>query len=111
MRYLANAFSLNMTPETAILMKMPITQAEFCAAVNDAINAIGHQGTADLINTLCNTKITANRVMVKANYGDEIYVIQLLIRLEEGKVLSLNELMELLSKGLIKFYRVTVQKP
>ena len=111
MRYLVNAFSLNMVPETAILVKMPITQAEFCAAVNEAINAIGHETTANLINTLCNARLTANRIAIKAGYGEEIYVIQVMTRLEEGKVLSLSELMELLSKGLIKFYKVTVQKP
>lgn len=113
MRYLANAFSLSMVPGESMLVVKPIDKEEFCAAISEpsTINAIGHQGTADLINMLCNAKITVNRIMVKANYGDEIYVIQVMTRLEEGKVLSLNELMELLNKGLIKFYKVTVQKP
>ena len=113
MRYLANAFSLSMVPEEATIIKMPISQQEFCAAISEpnTINAIGHQGTAELINTLCGTHIGVNRIAIKANYGDEIFVIQVMTRLEEGRVLTLNELMELLNKGLIKFYRVTVQKP
>ena len=112
-RFLVNAFSLSMVPEEAVMVKTPIGKEEFCAVVSESntINAIGHQGTAELINTLCGTHIGVNRIAIKANYGDEVFIIQLMVRLEEGKVLSLNELMELMNKGLVKFYKVTVQKP
>ena len=47
-----------------------ISKEEFCNAVSNAINAIGHESTVSLINTLCNTSIKLNRIAIKAKPGD-----------------------------------------
>ncbi len=39
-----------------------ISKEEFCNAVSNAINAIGHESTVSLINTLCNTNLRLNRI-------------------------------------------------
>jgi hypothetical protein len=66
---------------------------------------IGHQSTADLVNALCGTAFKMNRGTFTSNKGDEIYIITLSVRLEEGKVLTLDEISELLRQDKIKFMR------
>ena len=109
--YLANAFSPSM------LMKLPvdvefrdITREEFCEEVVKGRheNAIGHVGTVQLINSLCGSNLNINRVSIQANIGDEIYIILLTIRLEEGKVLKSDEIKRLYEEGKVKFVKALI---
>ena len=111
--YLVNAFSLNMLdkfPAKVVIDK--ISQKEFCAKLEESfkderfINAIGHDSTVTLVNKLCGTIITKNRIEIKMNKGDNVLVIMVSQRLEEGKVLSQEEITKMLEEGKISFYEV-----
>jgi len=111
MKYLSNGLSPNMFSfqKGKVTVKIEhINVNEFCTNIKDAVNTIGHQSTADLINSLCGTSLKMNRITFTASKGDEIYVITLTIRLEEGKVLSADEIAELMNQGKIKFMRAVI---
>ena len=114
--YLVNAFSINMLGKfpTKVVIDS-ISQEEFCSKLEDSFeeesftNAIGHYGTVYLINKICGTIITKNRIDVKLQKGDVALVAMLNYRLEEGKVLLEEEIMEMLKEGKISFYEVEVR--
>jgi len=85
-----------------------ISNEEFCKAVPVADNAIGHDGTVSLINTLCETQITTNRIAIKVQPTDVVYIINIATRLPEGKILDRDELIQLLEGGKIQFWKATV---
>lgn len=110
---MVNAFSLNMItkfPMTITIDK--IDKEEFCLKLElrleegELVNAIGHDSTVKLINALCGTKLEKNRIEVKMQEGDIALVVMVSQRLEEGKVLSQEEIMTMLSEGKIVFYEV-----
>lgn len=113
MKYLVNAlslsmFNLNVDLDIGLYVKQ-MTPTDFCREIDDSvISAIGHQATAQLISTLCSKQVNTNRVEVKLNDKDELLVIQLLTRLPEGKILSADEIMELMSGGLVKLLKIKV---
>jgi len=111
--YLANAFSLNMLSNfPADLTVVKIEKEEFCSEIQDGmkyeqfVNALGHESTVNLVNKLCETSLQKNRVEVKMVEGDKALIIQPIQRLEEGKVLSDEEIMRMLKEGKIVFYKV-----
>lgn len=108
MKYLANAFFPSMVELPAFVEFKETTLEEFCQAVTVAQNAIGHKGTTDIINQLCGTSINTNRIQIRAKAGDELYIFTIGVRLEEGRVLSKEELEQLLKEGKIKFVRAKV---
>lgn len=59
-------------------------------------SAIGHQSTCDALNTLLelqgSEKITVNRIEIQMKRGDEALIFKPKGRLEEGKVLTVEEL-------------------
>jgi len=110
-KYLANGFSPNMISQSSDVSFEAISSEEFCKNVSDSVNAIGHDGTVSLINTLCNTQLKTNRVMVHVQPTDVIYVINVSTRLPEGKVLTYDELEQLLHEGKIQFWKVTIFQP
>jgi hypothetical protein len=85
-----------------------VNKDEFCEAVKHAVNSIGHAGTVDLVNKLCGTSLTVNRISISADVGDEIYVILLTIRLEEGKVLSREEITKMYEEGKVRLVKAKV---
>jgi len=110
--YLANGFSPSMLPLPAYVQFTNIDIKEFCQVVTGGVqNAIGHQGTADLINGLCGSNLQVNRASIKANAGDQIYIITLLYRLEEGKVLKSDEIQRLYEEGKVQFIKAKVYGP
>jgi len=113
MKYLTNSISLNMfelnSPTGLGLFVKPQSISEFCSAINTAINAIGHKATTDLVNSLCSTNLAPNRFEIKLSDKDELFVIQLLTRLPEGKVLTSEELSNMYNNGLIKLLRIKVR--
>ena len=81
---------------------------EFCEAIPNSVNAIGHAGTIALINSLCNTNIPVNRVNIKAKIGDTVYIVILSTRLEEGKVLNSEEVKQMHDEGKVVFLKATI---
>lgn len=55
-------------------------------------SAIGHQSTAELLSSLLGTAVPMNRIQVQTAPGDQVLVFRLKTRLQEGKVLSLDEI-------------------
>jgi len=113
--FLTNSFSpsmLKLQIHTKIEVEFEeIDSEDFCKMIkstNDVINAIGHQSTVNLINTLCFTQFQMNRISVTADKGDIIIALILTVRLEEGRILKDDEIKQLLEQGKIKFVKVSV---
>jgi len=82
---------------------------EFCEVIaNGVFNAIGHQGTIDFLNMLCNSQLKINRVSIKATIGDMLYIVMLSMRLEEGKVLNTQEVQKAYDEGKIMLLKAKV---
>lgn len=56
------------------------------------VSAVGHQATAEIISALTGAEVPFNRAQISLCNGDKVLVFQLLTRLEEGRVLSPEEL-------------------
>jgi len=107
--YLTNSFSPNMLKLPADVSFMQTNKNEFCEVIaNGVFNAIGHQGTIDLVNILCNTKLDLNRVAIRAKTGDTIYILTLALRLEEGKLLTKEEIVKLYEEGKVMLLKAKV---
>lgn len=84
-KYLGNAFSLQMVNSPATLSVRDLTQAEFAIALPQCESVVGHPTTAALLSTLFGEEVKTNRVSVKLDPGDVLYVAQYNgPRLEEG---------------------------
>jgi hypothetical protein len=59
---------------------------------NGFISAIGHEPTAKFLSQILQIQIPVNRVQIKMEPKDKAIVIRLLKRVEEGKVLSEEEI-------------------
>lgn len=110
--YLCNSFSLSMLENTSGELKYrEINTEELKEKIHQGfISAIGHEATAKLVSELTGIDVPMNRIMVKAKPYDYIIVVQIMIRLEEGEILSLQEIQELLEQGKIKFFLVDILK-
>ncbi|MEM1724616.1 MAG: DUF1874 domain-containing protein [Candidatus Bathyarchaeia archaeon] len=112
-RYLVNAFSLNMLPEiasvTVTLRIRKLAAEEFCSEVRDAVNAIGHPTTMSVINALCSTNLAASRIEVRLGDGDELVVFQVKTRLPEGKILSADEIRQMMQSKQVELLKVKVE--
>ena len=109
--YLANAFSPSMLTLLPLDVEFsPVNEQEFCEEVvnRNPVNAVGHQGTVDLINSLCGSNLKVNRISILADVGDEIYIVMLTVRLEEGKILSKEEIQRMYQEGKVKFMKAKV---
>jgi hypothetical protein len=97
MVYLGNAFSLNMlnAPEVQLKVSEISLQEAKNILSGGFISAVGHQATADILSKLLDIPVLFNRVEVKLQKGDVLIVFQLLKRLEEGKVLTEEEIKNL----------------
>jgi hypothetical protein len=69
------------------------------------ISAIGHDSTAKFLSQLLGIEIPANRIQVNLKEDDLLIVAQLLERLPEGKILTLEEI----QKFPIKFFQVKIK--
>jgi len=109
--YLLNAFSLSMLPsnfdgELCVNRNVPLgyVQAMLAArAKEDVVSAVGHEATAKVMSELLGYPVTANRVMVQLKPGDVAVVFQLSTRLQEGQVLSTEEVKKLYKDGKASF--------
>ena len=94
--YLGNAFSLGMLDGDAKLEVRKVSTEDVKKLLNgDFVSAIGHESTAQVVSKLLQTEVPQNRIQLKLEKGDTLVVFQLLKRLEEGKVLSEEELKSL----------------
>ena len=111
--YLSNAFSLsmlNLNPAAVVIVR-PIS----LDGVKDLLSkrgfesAVGHQSTAEILSNLLSVEVPANRIHIKLEAGDVLIVFQLSVRLQEGQVLSREELRDLYEKGQASFVLVEVE--
>ena len=94
---IASAFSLNMLPFTPARIYVAETSREnFVRAINKLriprLSVIGHKATADVLSQILGWQVNENRINYVAENGDIIAVFIPGIRLEEGKVLTEDEL-------------------
>jgi len=88
---------------------------KFCSELRERINsgelqnAIGHDSTMSIVNSLCGVNMNVNRISVKANNDDQLLIIMIGERLQEGKVLSESEIKEMMNKGKVNFYIANVR--
>jgi hypothetical protein len=74
------------------------------------VSAVGHPSTAAVMSTLLGLPVEANRVSITLGVGDVLIVFQLQVRLEEGKILSSEEVQDLYNRGLASFVVVEVSQ-
>ena len=92
---ISNAFSVNMLKQDTMLFFAQITLDIATFMVNDSgkiYSIVGHQATADLLSAKLGCLVPLNRENYKKEKDDRIIVCLPSKRLEEGKVLSLEEL-------------------
>ena len=90
---LSNAFSVNMLKHDELLFFGQIDLETAKTLAQDGIySVIGHQSTADLLSAKLGVEIKMNRENYKKESDDSIIVCLPSKRLDEGKVLTLDEL-------------------
>jgi len=71
----------------------PLTHAQARTILSQPFtSAIGHQGTAELLSTLLNLDIRANRIEINMLPNDKALIFRLKQRIEEGKIFSKAEM-------------------
>ncbi|MEM4048872.1 MAG: DUF1874 domain-containing protein [Zestosphaera sp.] len=106
--YISNSFSLGMIPGGGLLAVLPITGQDFCESLKEGISVVGHPATAQVLSTMCGQEVQVNRKAITLEKNDKVVVAQILTRLDEGKVLSADEVNELVKQGKMTFMEVTV---
>ena len=113
--FILSAFSLSMVKDRGWIHihLREVSPEEAGAIVREAksrgkevISAVGHASTAQLMTKLLGVEVPVNRAVVTFEDGDEAIIFQLMIRLQEGQVLSEEELQQLLSEGKIKLLHI-----
>jgi len=107
MLHISNAFSLGMLQGSEVTLKVTevnLATVKSLLKAQDFQSAVGHQGTADIVTSLLDVAVPMNRISLKLGKGDTLVVFQLLTRLEEGRVLSKEEV----EKLPFKFFLVEV---
>ena len=106
--YVVNAFSANMVNPPVNISFNKVDKTEFCEAITGSVNGVGHKGTVDLINMLCNTNISVNRMNIKAKIGDTVYIVILAFRLEEGQILGSEEVTKAYNEGKVTLLKAQI---
>jgi len=115
--YIGNAFSVTMLQdfEDVAVVFRKITTNEARDIVEQAkqksweiISFVGHPSTAEVMSRLLSMEVPANRVSVKLREGDQMIVFSINTRLPEGRILSEEELEELVEQGKIQWWLVYV---
>ncbi len=70
----------------------PISLDEARQLAKDAISAIGHQATADILTAQLGIKVEINRIQITMKPGDTALVFRLKRRLPEGTVLGAKDI-------------------
>lgn len=110
MTYITNAFPINALQKLDFsrltVSKIGLDAARALASETQLVSAIGHQSTADVVSNLIGVQIPMRRERLIFNPGDDVLVFSLNTRLEEGKVLTKDEL----EKLDFQFYFVTINE-
>jgi hypothetical protein len=95
---------LNVTKSIKIeIQELSVDDVKKILENNKSIKSIiGHESTATLLSQLLGIKVEFNREAIMLKPGDSLIVFQLLTRLPEGKILSLEEIQQL----PFKFYYI-----
>lgn len=85
-KYITNAFSLNMLAElTSVIEIAEVSLEDAKALAEGAASAIGHADTAAVVGDVLGQTVAFNRVSVSLEKGDQVLVAQYIgPRLEEG---------------------------
>lgn len=75
MNYLANAFSINMIPVDNFTI-LQVKRVESKDVPSDVVSAIGHPDTARVVEGILGYKVPCNRMNLKLEEGDTLYVAQ-----------------------------------
>ena len=88
-----------------------VSLSEAREMINDRTftSAVGHESTAQVLSTLLGVEVPPNRIAISLKKGDGLLVFQLLVRLEEGRVLTSEEVEALVREGKVKLYLVEVE--
>ena len=111
-----NAFSPSMLTEKSVAVAFrEVTLSEINELLNYCPNcifesAIGHESTAKLLSELLKVKVPVCRRSIQLTENTILVIVNVSERLPEGKVLSSEELGELLRHGKIRFYVAYVAK-
>jgi hypothetical protein len=92
---IGNAFSTNMLPGGSIIEFIPLTidrVKEIMNSATEIMSIIGHPATAQLFTQLLQREIKVNRINYMMSKDDTLIIGSVATRLEEGKVLTLEEL-------------------
>ena len=105
MRYVLSSLVMPCSDDQFVLecQKISLEEAREWVKAGEFISAVGHESTAKLLTELLGSEIPANRIFVDMQKDDEALAIQFLVRVQEGKVLSKEELEELYKQGKIVF--------
>jgi len=104
MLYLSNSFSLGMISGDAIIQVREVTTEQVKSLLENFVSVIGHTGTAEILSRILNLEVPTNRTSIKLSEKDRLIVFQILTRLEEGRVLTAEEVASL----PFKFYLVEI---
>jgi len=109
--YIANAFSLSMIQNLPAKLEVEEVSEEYVKIIaKRAVSAIGHEATASIVSERLGVQVPVNRVQIKLNEGDCVYVFQLLQRLPEGKVLSKEEISSIPAKWVRVYVKDEVRE-
>ena len=110
--FLSNAFSLGMlqaSPEGLTLKVRPVSLEEARSLLQGGFESVvGHPATSQILTTLLGVEVPPRRVAITLKAGDQVLVFQLGVRLEEGKILSSEEVAALYNEGKATFMLVEV---
>lgn len=82
-----------------------LDQAKLVVKWNGFQSAVGHQSTCDVLTKLLGVEVKLNRIQYSQKIGESALVFKLKGRLEEGKILSAEEV-ELMEYEFGKLERI-----
>ena len=87
--------SILTTKGTFRLDDITLDEAKNLVHNNEILSAVGHKSTADILTTLLEKEIPANRIEYAQNVNEKALVFKLNGRPEEGKILTADEIQEM----------------
>lgn len=77
------------------LRQITLNEARDLIKNNEFVSAIGHKSTAEILTTLLEEKIEENRINFVQDVGQKCLVFKLLGRPEEGKILTIDDIINI----------------
>jgi len=98
--FISNAFSINMvkSPANLTIAEVDINDVKNIVTTNSFTSAIGHNSTSEILSKLLGVEVPTNRISISLNNDDILIVFQVMVRIEEGRILSEEELQALPKK-------------